>query len=277
MPIRREAETLHHALARLEEWDHDAAAYARASLTWLGWDDDGPLHLRRYDLLLHLWYELTTKVSASPERKHARAVALGRVLELTPAADYAPICREPQTLDQIALWETSDARARRALGRLLDASGIEPPETPLLAWSPDPWGSSRRRRAPTSRVRVAGGARPAAGPAFSTELHRLVIGTRSWPASPTESRTCASPPDALRRQQQSAWSARNASAHGDRLNHARAQQLPRPADQIDQATAASRPADGGHGNLPIGGHRKSPLAATGSPHGWPSDLPTVSS
>ena len=32
--------------------------------------------------------------------------------------------------------------------------------------------------------------------------------------------------------------------------------------------------DGGHGNLPVGGHRKSPLAATGSPHGWPSDLPT---
>ena len=135
MPIRLEAETLHHALARLEEWDRDAAADARASLSWLGWDVDGPLHLRRYDLLLHLWYELPTKVSASLERKHARAVALGRLLELTPAAGYAPICREPQTLDQIALWETSDARARRALGRLLDASGIEPPDTPLLAWS----------------------------------------------------------------------------------------------------------------------------------------------
>jgi hypothetical protein len=135
MPIRLEAETLHHALARLEEWDHDAAADARASLTWLGWDVDGPLHLRRYDLLLHLWYELPTKVSGSLEDKHARAVALGRLLELTPAADYAPLCREPQTLDQIALWEPSDARARRALGRLLDASGIEPPDTPLLAWS----------------------------------------------------------------------------------------------------------------------------------------------
>jgi hypothetical protein len=135
MPIRLDAETLHHALARLEEWDHDAAADARASLSWLGWDVDAPLHLRRYDLLLHLWYELPTKVSASLERKHARAVALGRLLEMTPAAGYAPICRESQTLDQIALWETSDARARRALGRLLDASGMEPPDTPLLAWS----------------------------------------------------------------------------------------------------------------------------------------------
>src|SRR5579875_1459003 len=33
--------------------------------------------------------------------------------------------------------------------------------------------------------------------------------------------------------------------------------------------------DGGHGNLPVGGHRNSPVTATGSPHGWPSDLPTT--
>ena len=39
--------------------------------------------------------------------------------------------------------------------------------------------------------------------------------------------------------------------------------------------ATRLPSDGGHGNLPVGGHRKSPLAAIGSPHGWPSDLPTV--
>src|SRR4051794_9232229 len=68
MPIRIEAETLHHALARLEEWDREAAIDARSSLSWLGWDDEGPLLLRRYDLQLHLWYELPTKVSASLER-----------------------------------------------------------------------------------------------------------------------------------------------------------------------------------------------------------------
>jgi hypothetical protein len=41
--------------------------------------------------------------------------------------------------------------------------------------------------------------------------------------------------------------------------------------------AGVAPIDGGHGNLPIGGHRESPVAATGSLHGWPSDLSTVSS
>src|SRR4051812_22892616 len=134
MPIRLEAEALHHALARLEEWDGDAARDARASLAWFAWDEDGPLLLRRYDLLLHLWYELPTKVSASLEDKLIRAASLGRFLELTPAAEYAPLCRQPETLELIALWETSDARARRQFRRLLDASGMEPPDTPLLAW-----------------------------------------------------------------------------------------------------------------------------------------------
>jgi RNA polymerase sigma-70 factor (ECF subfamily) len=39
--------------------------------------------------------------------------------------------------------------------------------------------------------------------------------------------------------------------------------------------AADLASDGGHENLPVGGHRKSPLVAIGSPHGWPSDLPTT--
>jgi hypothetical protein len=33
--------------------------------------------------------------------------------------------------------------------------------------------------------------------------------------------------------------------------------------------------DGGDGNLPVGGLRKCPLAATGSPRRWPSVLPTI--
>ena len=35
------------------------------------------------------------------------------------------------------------------------------------------------------------------------------------------------------------------------------------------------PPDGGHGNLPVGGHRFSPLAVVGSPRPWPSVLPAI--
>jgi hypothetical protein len=40
-------------------------------------------------------------------------------------------------------------------------------------------------------------------------------------------------------------------------------------------TSRSARIDGGHGKLPIGGHRISPLVATVSPYGWPRFLPTV--
>ncbi len=33
--------------------------------------------------------------------------------------------------------------------------------------------------------------------------------------------------------------------------------------------------DGGHGILPVGGHRKSPLAVVGSPRWWPAVLPMI--
>ncbi len=47
-----------------------------------------------------------------------------------------------------------------------------------------------------------------------------------------------------------------------------------PSASMNRA-ASVLPTDGGHGNLPVGGHRNSPLMITGSPHGWPSDLPTT--
>ena len=106
MPIRLEADTLHHALARLEEWDHDAAVDCRASLSWLGWDEQGPLPLRRYELMLHLWYELPTKVWGSRTDKLARAAALG-----TAAGDDAGHDV------RAALHRAADARADRAAGR----------------------------------------------------------------------------------------------------------------------------------------------------------------
>jgi hypothetical protein len=42
-----------------------------------------------------------------------------------------------------------------------------------------------------------------------------------------------------------------------------------------EAAAVVANSDGGHGILPVGGRRFSPLAAMVSPHGWPRFLPTV--
>jgi hypothetical protein len=132
--VTLEAETLHHALARMQEWDRDAAMEAQGALGWLGWDSEGPLQLRRYDLQLYLWYQLPTKYLAPVECHRAAAVALGRLLELTPAAAYAPLCTAPETLRLLEQWDAGGAGARRELRRLLEASGIEPRDTAQLAW-----------------------------------------------------------------------------------------------------------------------------------------------
>jgi len=39
------------ALARLQEHEVDP----EPALSWLGWDGDSPLRIRRYDLLVYLW------------------------------------------------------------------------------------------------------------------------------------------------------------------------------------------------------------------------------
>jgi hypothetical protein len=61
----------------------------------------------------------------------------------------------------------------------------------------------------------------------------------------------------------------------------RRRQRRRAIEDLDPRPGVSmfdgRAVDGGRGDLPIGGHRSSPLMATGSPHGWPPVLPTVSS
>lgn len=50
--------------------------------------------------------------------------------------------------------------------------------------------------------------------------------------------------------------------------------VPPPSEGSSCGCNVVAEADDGHENLPVGGHRKSPLAAIGSPRGWPSDLPT---
>lgn len=130
MPVTLEAYALRRALMRMEL---AAARDAEGALRWLGWNGEGPLWLRRSDVQLYLWYQLPTKYLASLEDKLATAEAFGRLLELLDVP-YAKLCAAPETLALLERWERDDRGARRELGRLLDASGLEPPDTELLAW-----------------------------------------------------------------------------------------------------------------------------------------------
>lgn len=130
MPVTLEAHALDRALAAL---DRDAAIDARGALGWLGWEEEHALRLRRYDLQVYLWYKLPTKYLASLTDKRAVAAALGRLLDELDVP-YAALCRAPETGRMLELWERDDPTAPDELTRLLEASGIEPPDTAKLAW-----------------------------------------------------------------------------------------------------------------------------------------------
>ncbi len=52
MPVELTERALRDAVAVLGEWDHNGAHTAQAALEWMGWEREGPLLLRRYDVQL---------------------------------------------------------------------------------------------------------------------------------------------------------------------------------------------------------------------------------
>lgn len=50
MPVELTERTLRDTVAVLGEWEPDGARAAESALGWMGWEGDGPLLLRRYDV-----------------------------------------------------------------------------------------------------------------------------------------------------------------------------------------------------------------------------------
>lgn len=136
MPVELTEDALRDALAVAGEWDADGARSAEAALGWLGWEGEGPMLLRRYDVQLFAWYTLPRKFLASVDHKREAADALARTLERIGgrAASYAEVCRAPETDELLRAWEDEDPAAWRQFRELLEGSGLEPPDTDLLSW-----------------------------------------------------------------------------------------------------------------------------------------------
>ena len=136
VPVELTEQAIGDVIAVMGEWDHDGAQAAESTLNWMGWEGEGPLLLRRYDVQLFVWDTLPRKFLTSLEHKREAAEALALTLERLGgrAASYAEVCRSTETDDLLHAWENEAPTARRRLREPLDGSGIEPPDTELLAW-----------------------------------------------------------------------------------------------------------------------------------------------
>jgi hypothetical protein len=117
----------------LESFDPQRSADARAAWDWLTASGDAPDVTLR-DLEYFLWYQLPAKFLTSEEHHRAVALALARLLGDLGYEDAAGVCRSPVTMHVLAEWERNRSSGYRALNRALDESGVQPPDTDLLAW-----------------------------------------------------------------------------------------------------------------------------------------------
>ena len=119
-------------VARLSERDRELGEDARAAVEWLtGFDgDEVPAAFSRRELQLFLWYQLPRKWLIRPAEQLAVAEALACFFDQAgvEAAPLAALCRSKQTAEMIRTHGKNLAAA-------LERSGLEPSDTPLLAWS----------------------------------------------------------------------------------------------------------------------------------------------
>jgi hypothetical protein len=116
--------------------DREVALDLRGALGWFGADEDGAtFRVSRYDLQQFLHYTLPRKYLAGVEEHIAIARVLGDALEhLGAAADYADLCRSPETLALLRLWTVDEDAAFAQFAAFTDASGLEPPDLDELQW-----------------------------------------------------------------------------------------------------------------------------------------------
>lgn len=136
MPVSISQRDLRDALALEGERHLESAGAARVAFEAMGWDGDSDVLLRRYDVQLFAWYTLPRKFLVGVAEKLEILEGLARVLERVggPAAGYGEICRREETAALIQASEDEDPDVWDRFRRLLDESGLEPPDTDLLTW-----------------------------------------------------------------------------------------------------------------------------------------------
>lgn len=160
------------ALARIAARDAGLARSAHDAYEGLTWGE-GPGVLRQAGLQFWLWYAVPTKYMTDEAGYMGRlAQGAAALFDELGLHAYAAICRSSATAEVHAAFDRSDADGRRAVGRAMEKSGVDPPHMADFTWSD-----------------FMGGEESAAHSAVEDALERaiavgeLAVGGRGWRAA----------------------------------------------------------------------------------------------
>jgi len=127
-------------------------------------------HLNQAELQEFLWYQLPVKFPAETRELHEIAWSLADLFTVAGLERYAALCRAPQTHRLLDAWQDNDCEpARRSMRQATKASGVDPPDTPLMSW-----GSVLGAAEQAARMRVSQALEQA------IDAGDLVPGERGW-------------------------------------------------------------------------------------------------
>jgi hypothetical protein len=126
--------------------------------------------LSQAELQEFLWYQLPLKSPAGTRELHEIAWSLADLFTVAGLERYAALCRAPQTHRLLDAWQDSDREpAQRSMKQAIGASGVDPPDTPLMSW-----GSVLGAAEQSARKRVSQALEQA------IDAGDLVPGERGW-------------------------------------------------------------------------------------------------
>jgi hypothetical protein len=129
--------TMHSApwlAAVVSELDPTLRDHALRVIEWVAPDDEDIDGVSGAQMLYFTWYQLPMKMGASPAEMAALAQAAAELMRATGKTRIAELITSTQTATIHAAWHRDRREAVAMVQKALASSGVEPPDTDLLAW-----------------------------------------------------------------------------------------------------------------------------------------------
>ena len=107
--------------------------------------------LTQLDVQRFLWQTLPRQSKGRPREQHEVAWAIGDFLAAAGLDRYAALCRDRRTHEVLSVWARDPAVGSRTTAALMRSSGVQPPDTRLLAFGTVLTGQEQRVHADASR------------------------------------------------------------------------------------------------------------------------------